>query len=55
VLIDKNKFKSWWSEGKLDNFEKLKSVLMDLLQRKLRDERLNEVFKCYLENAKKAF
>ena len=55
VKIDKESFTKWWSEGKLDNFEKLKSTIMELVQKKLRDDRFSEVFKCYIENAKKAF
>ena len=42
AIVREKKFKNWWSEGKLDNFEMIKYYLIDWIAKMAKNKTLDQ-------------
>ena len=42
AIVREKKFKNWWSEGKLDNFEVIKYYLIDWIAKMAKNKTLDQ-------------
>ena len=56
VIIKEKKFKQWWSEGKLDNYEIIKFYIIDWVIKQLQEKGVDEIhqerYKSYIDKNK---
>lgn len=56
VLVGSKKFKQWWSEGKIDNYEQIKYYLIDWIVQQVHDKSMDlgtiEKFQSYSDKKK---